>query len=434
LLWAYFINIIYGIYFYPKYAVMNYYDTGSYFDAFQRISNWRADMFRTPVYPILLVLFDPMDGSKDAFTPVLAYFQLLIFYVSMYCFYRLMKNFTKKPIIQAAAVIAYGCASPIIIFNKSLLTESLTISGIIFLMFLFFRHIETKRGGFLISACFVTFILTMLRPSNVFIYIVTGIYTAGFWVRNKRFSSPVAVYAVCLLMLFGYMWLNRIQNNYFGLSIVSERNRMHDIVCADIYHDNSDREIVKAIEAKKAEDRPDPEIAYEVGLEFESFSPINRIGAFVSEAMRKHPILFLRYLVRKSLDIGQTSMLMWYSNSQVKEGVPEPLVIPGDFLSLNIGAIFLMAIIEFLVVLSGWIREKTVQWDSFLLFLMIAGQSAMNILAAPGEYHRLFAPVYPLVILCLFSHSGWRGRLSRKQEKPEKPARNALRPVYNSGR
>ena len=405
LIWAYLINILYGIYFYPKFNFLSFYDTGSYFDAFSRLSAGRIDMFRVPVYPILLVLFDTLVGKGNAFPVSLGYFQILVFYFSMYYFFRIISQFTKKPLLQAAAVVVYGCASPIVIYHKYLLTESLTISGFVFLLFFLFRHFETKKPPYLISSCILTLLLTMLRPSNVFLFAVTGIYVVGFWISNKKFNLPVLSFAVSIVLLFGYMSLNKIQNNYFGLSIVSARNRMFDIVTADIYHNNSDREMVNYIEAKKALNEPDPSIAYDTVHEFESFVPFDRNGAFINEAIKDHSIVFIKHLLRKALDIGKHDMLMWYSHSQMKEGEPEIDFIPGDFLSVSIGVVYLAALIELLVILSNWIKTKAVPWYNLLIFLTISGQIAVNILAAPGEYYRLFSPVYSLVIICAFGHS-----------------------------
>jgi hypothetical protein len=251
-LWiAYVINALYSLQYYPKFNFVSLFDTASYMQAGSRILSGQVDRLRTPAYPLFLMLCSFLSGGEgDKMRLFAGIIQIAVFFISMYFFYRIAEHFIENAFLQCFAVVVYGCASIIINYHVMLLTESFSISGIVIFAFLLIRYVETNRPLFIIWASAAAWIITMIRPSGLFLFVAAALLMAGVCV-NRRTAPPksaLIAFMLSVALIFGYMGLNLWQNKYFGLSSVSDINQFYDVAIAGICKDNSDQEIAKALQ------------------------------------------------------------------------------------------------------------------------------------------------------------------------------------------
>ena len=406
-------NIVYGLYYYTKRNAISLFDSGSYSIAGDRLlTTGVVDIFRTPVYPLFLAICNRIKGSIsiENFVSIL---QIIVFYISTYFFYKILKNYSSNRLFLFLATAIYGCSTIIIDWNQMVITESLSISGIVFFAYLFVRYINvaSSKTRILIPLCVL--FLTLLRPGFVCLFIVVGlVYFTRLLIEKKdkiNTLKGIVAFCVSVALLFGYFGLNKIQNNYFGLSSVADLNLFMEVAEAGISQDNSDVEFVEGLNERFDEGSSGYHAAFGVytdKLEGEynerPAELIARISSFNRESISLHPGKYFNYLIGKIGIIGDGETLHFTHGNYYKEGVNPEIVVLGDYFKYKINFIYYVLIAQILIALLLWLRKREFPMIDFTMILLVGGQLASNIIAGPGEFHRLNATVYPFVIVILF--------------------------------
>lgn len=418
---AYVIDIIYGFLYYRILDVGSPFDTYSYFAAAENIMKGKPDLLRTPFYPLFLHLCETI--SKENGRQISAIIQIVVFYISIYFFYRLIEQFTSSSIMAGFGTVCYGCMTSVISFNVILLTESFSVSGTVIFTYFLIKFFKDWKYGRLTFCIILSFFMIMLRPSALYLFIVDIAAFVALAVKItrkhiqhfKRYLIPFGFYIAGIAFLLFYISLNARYNHYNGLSYVSEMNKFYDIVQADIWQDNSDTVITDSITAKLDNNSGLLGSAIQTEAEFRDMENApSRIKHFNDEAIKKHRTEYIYYLLKKALIMGSTHMEYNYTmdSSYLKENANRKIIWPGDLLDFNINFVYFTALILFINIVSIFIIHKQVLIPEFFLFLVIAGQLSINILAGPGEFHRLNITCYPMSILLL---AAWAGNALERQ-------------------
>lgn len=409
-------NLFYGIFYYRQFAASDLYDTVSYFAAIDNILQGKTDFLRTPVYPLFLDFCRKVnpDHVKEFAVAI----QFVVFYISMWFFYKLMSRFTSNPAFLATATIFYGCMSPVIGYNYLLLTESFSISGLVIFAYLLVLFVEKRKYGYYTACILGTFFMTMLRPSAVYLYIVVAVAAIPSviaLIRKKRTVKlheilvPVASFVLCIAALLGYMGKNKKEYGFFGISYVSEMNRFYDVVQADIWSDNQDSMVVNCIAENIGTGSSPLGAAIETEINFRNFkTEPDRIPEFSRSAIKAHPDKYYYYLAKKVLRMGETNTEYFLTNDSFyfKEGADKSTLWIGDLLDFNVNFVYFVFLLSAIGIIAYGIRKKDVLWSMLLITLIIGGQLGVNVLAGPAEFHRLNAPCYPFAIMLALIWAG----------------------------
>ena len=413
---AFIFDLIYGCLYYNQYNAIDLYDTSSFFTAGDIIVTGKPDLLRTPVYPLFLHFCakSPFEDT-NRFTVTI---QIIIFYISIWFFYKLLSHFTSNTVLKAAGTIFYGCMTPIIAFNFLMLTESFTVSGSVFFCYLLVLAIKKRKISYYTVCIFLALFMTMLRPSEIYLFVVIVITSIPFiadLIRKKAeikktlYLIPLAAFVLCIASLFGYMSLNKRYNNYYGLSYVSEMNRFYDVVQADIWRDNSDTEIVNALQENLDEGNTLLGAALEVEPSYRNVdTEPQRITDFNSEAISNHYGDYIYYLARKVLDMGYTHMEYNLSTDSYffKDEANQKALWLGDLLDFNINFLYFIFLVTAIIFVAVAVKKKHILWSELIAALLIGGLLGVNILAGPAEFHRLNAPCYPFAIMLVIAWAG----------------------------
>ena len=410
---AFVFDLIYGFLYYRQFNAISLYDTASYFAAADNILSGSPDILRTPVYPLFLHICDKITSEyvKELSVGI----QITVFYISIYIFFRLLSNFTSNPVLTALGTILYGCMSPVIAFNFLMLTESFSVSGMIFFAYLLVLFLKEWKIRYYASCIILALFLSLLRPSSLFLFVVVVI--AGIpWLisiigkkrKEKKNIIPPVCLALCIAVLFGYMEMNKRCNGYFGLSYVSEINRFYDVVQADIWQDNSDPDICYTIQSKLDEGESPLSAAIDtVSLYINLPEQRKQIMEFSKEAISSNRSRYYYYLAKKIFTMGYTNMEYNLTNDSyfLKDDADKKILWPGDLMDYNINFLYLTILISFVGIIASAVKKKLL-WPELIITLMIAGQAGINILAGPAEFHRLNVPAYPFALLLVIAWAG----------------------------
>ena len=411
---AFAFDCIYGFFYYRCFKATSFYDTGSYFTAASNLVKGKLDLLRTPVYPLLLRALEHID--KKQATSICVAIQIAVFYISIFFFFKLLEMLTSNRVMQAAGTVIYGCMSSVITFNFYVLTESFAISGTVFFCYLIVRYVKKDKPLCLAGSIVLTFLLAMLRPSMVFLYVVVAVAIIPLIVRmfrKKEFKLnlvPIFALVICVAALIGYMSKNKKDNNYFGLSYVSDMNRFYDVVQADIWRDNSNVLIVSDLYTRIEEENTAP-LGAAIACEEANRDLVNdpmRIADFNREAISKHKSEYVQFLLKKMLRMGafKTEYNLTHDSYYFKDEENKKFVWFGDIFDFNVNFSYLVCLITWLAALTVLLQKKKLMASEFLISLVIAGQIAINILSGPAEFHRLNVICYPLTILLAFACVG----------------------------
>ena len=408
---AFVFDLIYGLFYYNSFEATALFDTSSYFEAAGRLAEGKVDLLRTPLYPVYLRFCEKIGGENV--NQVAVSFQIIFFFISIWFFYKLLEQFTSNHVMLAAGSILYGCMTPYINFNFMMLTESFSVSLIVIFCFFLVRSVKEYKFSFLTVSIILSFIMTMLRPGAVYLYIADLLAMIPFAVKfirkklsfTKAVLVPLISFILCVAALFGYMSKNKSDNGYYGLSYVSEMNKFYDVVMADIWQDNQDREIVDKI--SELTDGGPGTLGAAIDTETEFRDPA-RIKAFNAEAIDDHTKDYCLFLLKKVWTMGYNHMSYNLSHDSyyLKEDVSRDIYWIGDFLDFNVNFVYLIVLMSGIFIVALIFDRKRFLWPEFLITAVRAGQLAVNILAGPAEFHRLNATCYPLAILLLFAWAG----------------------------
>ena len=92
------------------------------------------DLYRTPVYPLLIKLFRFI--SENNYLKYLILFQQMLSFLSLIPFYFISKYILKNSYAAIASVIFYGCWPFLLLQNVNINPESLCLSGSTMLLYL----------------------------------------------------------------------------------------------------------------------------------------------------------------------------------------------------------------------------------------------------------------------------------------------------------
>lgn len=231
-------------------------DSATYFLAAKKIALGVIDEYRTPIYPVFLKLFEIVN--KDLVFENIVRFQQVVSYCSIIPFYLLCKRWFRFRLFAFAATFIFVCQPLIIRMNHEIFAESLLISFFIFFFYVVSSFISKPKTYKWIALNAFLFIMVMLKPICIvlyFILIVFGLY-ALLLKRDHPFcqipvSNILFGYILSLSLLLGFCSVNKIQNDFFGISTVSHDNNFANVVLSNAYKTIPNKNLVNIIDTIK---------------------------------------------------------------------------------------------------------------------------------------------------------------------------------------
>ena len=369
-------------------------DGESYITAWQAFSHGRLDQLRTPVYPLFLHVIQSIFGPK-AFLTAAILVQHLLFLISVYFFYSLTKSLFGSS-TAFWVTLFYAVFPSISSWNNLIMTESLAISGSVFLLWTI--HRLRRRPSFLygILLTVIVIFLLFLRPAFIYLLPVLGVFSVLLFWKNEIFPAILILSGSiisCLLML-AYMAEYKKEYGIFAVSDVSIINQYYIARNSDIIDPSltKNTDLQHAIEEFLINNGEDAyvHIAFFEALDLcEQFS-LPDIQSLLKESPKANPQITLSSLLSRALLSGKEN----FFNSRV---------IPIDRLTmavgLNMNTLYLFLII-FVFILCRWIfYQKNIPPFSSLLLMLGISNIIVAVVGAQNDWGRLIQPSMPIWLL-----------------------------------
>jgi len=378
-------------------------DSITYLNYTANILLGQVDVMRTPVYPYFIKLIK-LFGAEQLIQNII-FAQSIISFLTIIVFYKTICIIFKNRAVIIMASLIYGIMPTIINFDKCILTESLSISAIV--IFLYFIVSYFKKRTILKASLFTlyVFFLVMLRPSFIFLLPLIII----FWVIRMMFYrkdwkmclSGLAASFVCILLIWGYIQLNYMNNGFRGIALPSNINQLDNIINANMYEYGNDSEISETIKQNLSKSQRQYNDSVK-NILYMKYS-LERISRFSNNCIKNQPSIFLKYTIVKTINLSQSKATTYYA--RVRGGLLSELVIAfSNIFSITFLFIYLLLFFDVIYIIVMWVKLKQAPWFKIILESIIIGQLAIAIIGAQGEYQRLSVSVLPYFIVLLFSY------------------------------
>lgn len=358
-------------------------DTSTYFAAGELFANGGIDYLRTPIYPLICHIMQHYFG--EYVLESLTALHLIVFYISIIFLYRTISLFTDKWACKFIPTALYAWSIPIYEMCLYIMTESLSISGMVILIYCISRIIVGKAGrGTIWSAALILLFLVFLLPFNVcFIPILALImYFSHRKGSLKHLKSAIISLSATSVVFFSYcLWFF---NTYgiFGFSYGSTLN-LFMISCGSQISELPYNELTEEIQIGHGQD------IYWVWFDKEN------CAAEAKKNLKENTAHFVK---GKIILIGKSCFKVF---PHAKTSPAYEYAIIFQCVSMNVIFIALTALIPFELWL--WMRKRRRLVSIIALHILICSLSIVTALAGSSncEIARLTMPMFPSLCILI---------------------------------
>lgn len=366
-----------------------FFDTKSYFDAYDNLIKGELDPFRTPIYPLFIGLIRSIITIPYCYM-VIILIQIAVFIVSVHYFYQITSTLKNNKIAYWLTFI-YGIIPVATSWTSVILTESLAISGSIFYLSLTISAIKTGKIKNIWFSSLLMLLLVMLRPSfiylmptNIFMFIINNWNNP----KDKRLTYNGLIGSSIVAIIFcGYCY--KIKQNYgifspSGVTVINKYmvNRANDSFNVLNVEDNELRHYIDSIQHVTPTYHP----YYEASLIIKKFG-YKKIKEVLSN----------QYTLSENIKMIKERIYKASRESYNTVGI-----VPFTFFNIitpNMGTVFLLIIIFTYIILIYAYNNKKFPLVTTLILLYALGNIVITVVGATEDFGRLFLSSYPAVLL-----------------------------------
>jgi len=368
-------------------------DSVSYFYRYS-IVNGHPHPFRMIIYPELINLMTLMGLNGNHLLLGLVLFQHTVSFFVLVYLLKSIRLFIKNERAQLLSFILISCNPLILSYNNNVNTESLSISLVILLIYVFLKinkgHNPDKNGTY--KTYGLILLLVLIRP--VFLYLV--ILPLVVFIRNEyrnltTLKKHLISLTIIVVLLSSFIYLNKKNNYYNGLSTVSLINKISNIAISRSYESNKDSILVKKFDI------------YRVDGFYNVVSSVFPYNAKIFQE-RKHnvPKYLLEntpdYVIKKTdIEVNRLEKFVnssFYSFSHLKYVLKKIISMLETYCS-----IVLSVFLEMLIIIYALLARKIVLLDSTILVGFVMGLFLMIAVFGIDDWTRLLSPAMPVITL-----------------------------------
>jgi hypothetical protein len=397
------VSAIVRIFYYSNFIDTILPDSPSYLNYTENILKGEVNAWRTPVYPIFLK-FIRFFITPKYFIQLVVFAQSLISFSTIIVFYGIAKSIFIKRNVIVVSTLLFALSPSIVNYDKCILTESLSISFMVFYMGLVLNYLRKPTILKATTYTLLIFFAVMLRPSFLFLILIMAV----FWmlrfslikIERKMCIAGIASSIICVLFIYGYSNLNYMQNSCKSLSAVKNLNQMDLLITNNMYEKGNDFEITETI--RNNCDTPNQIYHWKThAVLYKKFSH-SRISDFINNCIINQPKIYFQKTLLRIYELGNERIATRYAER--KNGF---ISLFNFILKLNFitfFAIYFLLIFDFLFIFIYFLKNKKILWYKFLLWSFISGQLVVILIGSPTDYQRLFVIVLPCIIIQFFSY------------------------------
>ncbi|MCH5245178.1 MAG: hypothetical protein J1E84_01845 [Muribaculaceae bacterium] len=396
---------LYGKYDIPY--VLKQPDSYSYIDASYSIFEGNIDIARTPVYPLILGIMRLVAGPVYMF-PLVALFQFGLFLLSARYLRLISLKFLGS---RRAAFWVTGLYLVIPSFSTYcviITTDSLAVSGLIFLTWFMVRNLPDKpkpRDMICTGVSMLTLIL--LRPIFVYLILVYIVYYAIYFMQNrvgcKRIDLIVCT-AVLVAVSAGLFAYKSMVNSVYGIKSITIITAVNNYALAresvgihpELAKDRELRDLLEVVDTAKTENEWKD---FEILGKYVNKYP-NRFEAYINDLIWVSPFTIAKKIYHRFLyEVPKYNVFV---NPTVVYEYSYPVMYPFDlFTTVCPGFYFYwIVVLSYLAIcVRNVCKARNVPIYSLLFLLLSLGLVLTAVIGAQSDYSRLTLPVAPIFLL-----------------------------------
>ncbi|MDR0643884.1 MAG: glycosyltransferase family 39 protein [Treponema sp.] len=391
--------------------------------------------YRVPFYPIFsrLVHF----GDEFLWYRTMVNIQTLCGIISACYFYRIAERLIKNKRAAFFCAVFYSCLPYIVVYERSIMSESFAISFTIFLVYCVARYLQNPNKYSAIMIGVWSLMLVMLK--EIYIVLLIPLFLL-FWIIRLFLENDGALVKagfkwmlICWGIVLFHAYLFNARIGIFANSIISTNyNVSYILIQHDLYHNPIDPEITNEI-SQKGKIESSFDVWPYIDSLHEKFG-VTRMMRYWKDALKKNIGGFLKYSIdelwktrdRSLFDnsftfdgmrryikdninnsyisiISQLPEEDWKKlDLRYKEKMNGEFFVPLFFPDIKLWHIWTLVFIEAIVILHSLIRRKRILY----LEIIISGITVAVFLGAVimtwGYDQRFSIPAIPLVVLLGF--------------------------------
>ena len=373
-----------------RFGALYYPDTNSYYDAWaNNLIAGRIDVWRTPVYPIFLGLVKWIFGRYSDFMAICL--QHLIFLVSIRYFYRLAMRFINSKRIVFGLTLLY--IFPFMIWHNILETESLTLSGFVFLLYVVYTLRTEFSVGLMIVFLSLLVGLLFLRPASVYLLPVLFLWWGIVGCKEKQYKTALCGMACVLFAMMSVLGYMKAVEKEYGLFTISKIGLLNQLVIAfdrDLINTDiiQDADLRISIDECLATGRGGFDAAWYLLNQHDA----KKLAKAIRDSYCSNPIKYIEHTLS-------------YIQLTRKHGlviIDHPnLAIVLDILGVNEGSFYLFLVLYTIILLLWMIKNRTIPSNSVLLYMLGVSHFIVVVVGAPNDWKRLLMASFPIYLLML---------------------------------
>lgn len=380
------------------------YDTISYIRAWDKISNFQIDIWRTPTYPIFIGILKKVFGTDFLIAGVII--QHIIFLTSIRYFNLLSNYITKNEIISWWLTAIYALYPCIPTWNCFIQTEAFAIYSMVFLLYSVVKLQKEMKLVYLCSFTFWLLFHIFLRPSQIYLLPILGLGFTLLYAKNKSNKALAIKGIVCILfagicMTF-YVFSFKRTYGVFTPCGIGVLNKYCMLRKANILNEETiyNTELRKYIKGKNELYKQTKTPIDSVDLYKEAEYGIETYGLkLVAEELSNTPNetigYYIKSLIQRIQEASYDSFLYTYLYKWTK------LAIINDIIGVRLNTIYAVTLIFLLLLIHYYRQAKTIPWFSITLSLITICQLITTIIACQNEWGRLIMPAISVYLIII---------------------------------
>lgn len=321
---------------------------------------------RTPVYPLIIKIIQEI--FQYDYLRFVCIFQYIIWFVAIIFLYKLLKLLINNKNIIMVATIIYAFCPAIIDWNNYILTESIALSGTIIFIYLIIKYLKEAKVLTGITATIIAFVLTFHRPTAIIYVVVLELFwIMRFIIDRKHIKIDFicflsSTFTIILIVIYAIVF-----HKTFSIYSISDAvPRQHLYVCMQegFYKNSNDEKFIKEIEEAIENNR---EFGWDTVIEVLNKHTLNEVKSFTSSCYKNNFSQYISYLVNLS-KTNLTVRYRDYSLKLVNSNLKWIRVVMKLFTFITLAQSYITILIEFVLLIYLWIKNKKVPWIHFGLF------------------------------------------------------------------
>ena len=385
------------------YGVQDFTDTETYLSAWDNILKGNVDEFRTPVYPIYLGSLKDIFKETN-FIYAAAVGQYIVMLLSIPIFYKITFIFTSSDKLSFWLSAFYAACPTFIGYTTCLLTESLSISGSVFLLYGIIMLYTRCSWFWLFVNAMLFYLLLLLRPSFLYIIPVMICFCCICLIKKKKqtalFGLIISLSSICIIGCYAMEF--KKQYGIYSISKVSTWNRwdiarQYGLLKPELIEDSALRSDIETsfelhgvmYEGAIETSLPKEEKAEKVYI-FNKHK-LKTINDALTISFLDNPIKYIPSIISRTARASVKPVFASYSGGWYNE--------IGKILSVNLGFIYCF-LLFYAVIIVKWVRSnKVIPTMSSFVFMLIISNYVISIIGAQEEWNRLVVPSLPYILI-----------------------------------